>query len=527
MTSPVTETSTGTSALRRLAAALAWLGRVVPTLLVLGALGGLAAWGHRTGWKIPKFSALMGNAPAEEKDWCAAHNVPESECVECNPDLLPRGKAPPYCKKHGVPECPLDYPEVAQVTGPHHLPRYDVLAALALLDRPENNSRCKLHERRIQFASAAAAEKAGVDVDVVGEAPMTEFVAANSEVNYDQTRVARLSSRVPGTVWRVDRQVGDPVKEGEVLALVDAAEVGKAKAEMLQALAQDRLRSATLEQLRPLARTGAMPERSVREAETAASEAHIRLRAAQQALVNLGLPLDADNLKELPEVNVAARLQFLGLPGPLAEGLDPKRTTANLLPLTAPHAGVVVTREVVAGEVVDTTKVLFVVADPRRLWLTLSVRSEDARRVQLGQPVRFHPDGDPEEASGQVAWVSTAVDAKTRTVKVRADLENPDGRLRAGAFGPGRLILRSEPYAVVVPKEAVHSDGDCFVVFVRDKDYLKEGTPKVFHVRKVRPGARDERYVELLAGVLPGEVVAAKGSAVLQAELLKGKLGEG
>jgi cobalt-zinc-cadmium efflux system membrane fusion protein len=528
MRTPATETPTDTgAAVRRVAAAIAWLGRVVPTLLVLAALGGLACWGHSTGWKVPRFSALVGRGPAAEKEWCEAHNVPEDECVECNPRLMPPGKAPPFCLKHGVPECPLDHPEIAQVDGRPRLPRYDVQAALALLDRPENNSKCKLHQRRLQFASAAAADKAGVDVDVVGEAPMTEFVAANGELGYEQTRVARLSSRVPGTVWRVDRQVGDPVKEGEMLALVDAAEVGKAKAEFLQAFAQLDLRRKTHEGLSQAAASGAVPDRQVREAEAALSEARIRLRGAQQALVNLGLPASSDELKGLPEDRLAARVQFLGLPDALAGRLDPARTTANLLPVTAPLDGVVVAREVVAGEVVDSTRALFVVADPRRMWLTLNVRAEDARRLKLGQPVRFHPDGDPDEAAGTVAWISTAVDPKTRTVKVRADLENPDGRLRANAFGAGRVVLRYEPYAVVVPKEAVHWEGDCHVVFVRDKDYLKEGSPKVFHVRKVRPGARDEKYVEVLAGVLPGEVVAAKGSAVLQAELLKGKLGEG
>jgi cobalt-zinc-cadmium efflux system membrane fusion protein len=513
-------------AVRRVAAAFAWLGRAVPTLLVLAALGGLAAWGHHTGWKLPRFAELVGGAAVPEKPWCEAHNVPEDECVECNPRLMPPGKAPPFCQKHGVPECPLDHPEIAQVTGRPRLPRYDVLAALALLDRPENNSKCKLHQRRIQFASAAAADKAGVEVDAVGEAPMTDFVAANGEVGYDQTRVARLSSRVPGTVWRVEKQVGDPVKADEVLALVEAAEVGKAKAEFLQAFAQLGLRRKTSESLSQAAASGAVPERQVREAETALSEARIRLRGAQQALVNLGLPVNAEELKGLSEDQVAARVQFLGLPDSLAGRLDPNRTTANLLPITAPLDGVVVTREVVAGEVVDSARALFVVADPRRMWLTLNVRAEDARRLKLGQPVRFRPDGDPDEAAGTVAWISTAVDARTRTVKVRADLENAEGRLRAGAFGAGRVVLRYEPYAVVVPKDAVHWEGDCFVVFVRDRDYLKDGAPKVFHVRKVRPGARDDTYVEVLAGVLPGEVVATKGSAVLQAELLRSKLGE-
>ena len=159
--------------------------------------------------------------------------------------------------------------------------------------------------------------------------------------------------------------------------------------------------------------------------------------------------------------------------------------------------------------------------------LTLNVRQEDARHLKLGQPVRFRPSGEGTEAAGTVSWISTAVDEKTRTVKVRADLANPEGRLRASTFGAGRVILREEQSAVVVPNEAVHWEGDCFVVFVRDKDFLAEGAPKVFHVRKVRIGARDAQNTEIIAGVLPGELVATRGSGTLRAELLKNNLGEG
>ena len=204
-------------------------------------------------------------------------------------------------------------------------------------------------------------------------------------------------------------------------------------------------------------------------------------------------------------------MQFLGLPAALSERLDPRTTTANLLPMKAPLDGVVVAREVVAGEGVDVARALFVVADTSKVWLTLSVRLEDAGHLALGQPVRFRPDGESAEVAGTVSWISTAVDEKTRTLKVRADLPNPDGRLRAHAFGLGRIVLREEKNAVVVPTEAVQWEGDCYVVFVRDKNYLDEKAPKVFHVRQVRPGARDERHTEILAGVLPGELVVSQG----------------
>ena len=79
----------------------------VPTLMVMGLLAGLGAYGHHSGWKLPKFSALVGSGVAEREDWCEEHEVPESQCVECRPDLLPRGKDYGWCKEHGVHNCPL------------------------------------------------------------------------------------------------------------------------------------------------------------------------------------------------------------------------------------------------------------------------------------------------------------------------------------------------------------------------------------------------------------------------------------
>src|SRR5262249_42753750 len=114
----------------------------------------------------------------------------------------------------------------------------------------------------------------------------------------------------------------------------------------------------------------------------------------------------------------------------------------------------------------------------------------------------------------------------TRTVQVRADLPNPGGLLRANTFGSGRILLREEKQAVVVPSEAVQWEGDCHVVFVRDKNFEARGAPKVFHTRTVRPGARDGSVTEVIAGVLPGEMVVTRGSGVLRSELLKNNLGE-
>jgi len=526
---------------------LAWLRRAVPTALVLAALGGLAVLGHATGWKLPKFSELNGTAKAGKDDWCPEHGVAESTCVECNPGLLPRGKEYGFCAVHGIAECSLDHPDVAQLK---------VLPEVTATDRdraaqaiksgrwPANDVKCKKHHRRLQFASVEAAKKAGVRAEMADVDWMVECVAGNGEIGYDQTRVARLSSRVPGTVWRVEKQVGDAVTQGEVLALVDAGEVGKAKAEFRQAFTQVDVKRQILENLRSAG--AAVPARSLQDADAAFREARIRMLSAQQALVNLGLPIRAESLKGLTDEQIVQRMQFLGLSDALASSLGPKTASDNLLPIKSPMSGIIVSRETAAnvGVVVGATDVLFVVADTKKMWVDLHVSQEDARRLKLNQPVHFRPDGFGIPASyswyevsqgklvwkntvmGNVTWISTAADEKTRTVTVRAELDNAEGLLRASSFGTGRIVVREEQ-TVLVGKDALQHEGCCNIVFVRDKNFNSPDAPTVFHVRKVVPGASDAKSVEIIAGVLPGEYVVLQGAGLLRAELLKNDLGAG
>ena len=246
-----------------------------------------------------------------------------------------------------------------------------------------------------------------------------------------------------------------------------------------------------------------------------------------QTLANLGLPIAMDNLRGKGGNEIATQLHFLGLPSAAAQQFDAQLTTANLVPVLSPRDGVVTTRDVVAGEGVDTTKTLFTIVDNRRMWLMLNVALEDAQYVSVGQQVVFQPDGGSHEHAGQITWISSRVDSDTRTVKVRAELPNDDGDLRDESFGAGQIVLRDEVEAIVAPNDAIHWDGCCYVAFVRDRNFLAKDSYKVFHTRMIRPGVTNGDYTEVIAGLLPDEVVVTKGSGVLRAELLKGNLGAG
>ncbi len=467
--------------------------RSAPTIAVFAGLIGIAVWGHATDWTLPKFSTILGggSASGESADWCKEHNVPESICIECNSNIVAPLKDYGWCTEHGIAQCPLHHPDVAQLKTSATISDADfdrAHRALALLPRAENNSHCKKYQKRIQFASQEAVDKAGIDIAVVDRQPILEAVTANGEIVYDETRTARLASRIAGSVWRVEKQPGDKVHKGEILALIDSADVGHAKADLLQDIAQLRLKQANVDRLEPLSSSGAVPGKQLIEAEAALQEARLKVLSAQQALINLGLRVRLEALAQLTPEQISQQIQYLGLPASLTDSFDGEAISSNLYPVRSPLEGVVVDRKIVSGESVEPSNLLFVVTDLQKMWLTLDVRQDDARYLSLGQRVLFKATDsrDASQIEGAIAWISTAADDRTRTVKVRVDLPNPDLRLRANVFGTGEIVLRDEPQAIVVPSEAIHSDGDCNIIFVRDKNYLKEGAPKFFHIREVR-----------------------------------------
>lgn len=363
-----------------------------------------------------------------------------------------------------------------------------------------------------------------MDVEPVTRDRIIEAVEATGTVRYNETRIARLSSKAKGTVWHVEKQIGDRVSKADVLALIDAQAVGQLKADLLSALAEENLQRGIVNRLRGLSEKGIASGREFEKTSTDLAQARTRLLSAQQALVNLGLSVNLRSLRGLPEAEIAAQLRLAGLPEAIVRE-DPE--SSNLLPIRSPLSGVVVERKVVAGEVVDTSKPLFSVADTAQMWLMLSVPLEEAQFVSRGQRVQFTPDGATDPVEGEIDWISTTADQHTRTIFARAIVSNLDGRLRNETFGMGRIIIRDTPKAIVVPSNALQWDGSCHVVFVRDKDYFEEDAPKIFHTRSVKPGVKGNDTTELLAGVLPGEVVATVGSDVLKSELLKNNLGAG
>lgn len=434
----------------------------LPTLLVLAALAGLGYVGYVTGWKVPKFSALWSNS-----------------------------------------EQASDEPAIKVVADP------------ALQQNPDPCVR-QFQRVEIHFPEPEAVVRAGLQLAPVATRSMAVHVTANGIVDYNQNRIAHLSVPVQGFAARVEKHLGDAVKKGDVLALVESAEVGKAKADFKNYLVEVQTRKRRLSLLRP----NTVSEASLIDAENAFKTASIQLANAAQTLVNLGLHISVEDAEKLSDHDLVERMRTLGIPEAVARTLTPGVTSDNLIPLKAPFDGEVVGRDIVQGELVGPTKpIQFTVADLHKMWILLDVREEDRDRVQVGQEVSFQVDGSSAEpVLGRISWLSPELEEKTRTMRVRVEVDNPAHRLLVHSFGTGRILVRSIADALAVPDDAVQGKDKCHFVFVR----LDE---QRFQTRLVKLGVRTGGYTQILDGVSAGEQVVTIGSHALKAELLRNLIG--
>lgn len=422
----------------------------------------------------------LDEAFRSERDWCEGHGLPESHCEACNPGILERFKS-----SDAAPATEPDTPAVAVLT--LDTPRVRALPSLT----------CTTDASVVRLATASVADRVGLLVEEVRHGKLRKTLEAPATVAYDSRSHARLAPRAAGTIVEVRLDLGDAVEAGDVLLVLDSAALGAAKSELRQAAAHVGLWSKNSEREAALLEKGLSTEKDALEAETQLVESRIALAAAEQRLALLGL--GEDQIQAVREEGEAS----------------------SLLSITAPFSGVVVSLDAVLGEFASAETSVVSVADTSRMWVLLDVDQAEIRLVQRGQPVLLTVEGWPGETlGGRVTWISGDVDRRTRTVKVRAEFENPEGILRAQSFGTARIMTRNDKEAVLVPKAAVQWEGCCNVAFERT-------SPTEFVPRKLRLGYDTGEHYEVLAGLSGGETVVTQGSFILKTELQKGSIGAG
>jgi cobalt-zinc-cadmium efflux system membrane fusion protein len=345
------------------------------------------------------------------------------------------------------------------------------------------------HDDSLVRLTPAQAQAAGITTATAGPGRLVRRVRVTATVTADQDHIVHIAPRIAGVVAGARKTLGDPVAAGEVLALIDSTEVADARAEYLAARENEALARTTAAREEALWRQRISPERDYLQAKAAAAEAGIRTGRARHGLQALGLA-ETDTK---------------------AHGGDLQR-----LELRSPIAGHVIARSATRGDRLAADTDAYVVADLARLSLTFPVYARDLPFVAMGKDLGVS-GADSRTARARITHVGPVLDPATGSAPVVAILENPDGSWRPGDFATGTLEADAQAAALLVPEDAVVTLEGQTQVFVP--------VPGGYARRPVTLGRNDGTRIEVLAGLKPGDTVAAGNAFILKAEAGKGDAG--
>lgn len=346
-------------------------------------------------------------------------------------------------------------------------------------------------EQRVQISPQEMQE---FDVEVAEANPGKLVVDLNltGEVVYDPGKVTHIVPRVPGIVTEVHKKIGDQVRKGEILAVIESRELASAKANYLAAIEILSLAETTYNREKRLWDKNISSEREYLAAQTSLAEARIQLHKSQHQLMALGF--SKEYVKELK--HGSEDLARFGI--------------------TSPFSGTIVEKHITLGEKVNDENPVFTVADLSVVWVYLTVYQKDLDSVRVGQPVTMQEQHGRHSAESKIDYVTPIVEESTRTATARLVMDNSKGVWRPGSFVTGEVIIDEFEVEIAVPRTALLVVQAKNVIFVKTKDG--------FEPRQVTPGRKDKVSIEILSGLKRGEQYISRGGFTLKSELERSSL---
>jgi RND family efflux transporter MFP subunit len=361
-------------------------------------------------------------------------------------------------------------------------------------------------------ADAAAKTPRPVQVIVVESSRMERAIAVTGTLAAEDQ--VTVSFKVTGRLEALEVDLGSTVAQGQVIGRLTPTDFGLRVNQADAALQQARAR---------LGLTGDASDEGVDPAETAVvrqakavlDQARLtRDRAAAIVKNGIGSQADLDaadaNLRVAEGRYQDAIEEVRNRQGVLMQRrteLDLAKQALTDSRLTAPFAGRVRERHATPGQYLATGAPVVTIVKVHPLRLRLSIPEREAQAVRVGQAVRVTLEGDPTVHSGRVARISPAIEETSRTLSIEAEVANPSGVLRPGAFANADVVTEAKDAALLIPATALVSFAGVEKVFV-----VKDG--KAAELR-VTTGRRDGARVEVTSGLTAGQsVVVAPGNLV-------------
>ena len=355
-------------------------------------------------------------------------------------------------------------------------------------------------------ATSESAQSHAIETETVIPQPIAGTILATGKILVSENRVAVIGPVHEGRLVRLYAGQGSKVRKGQKLADLESADIDQAEADYLKALSDyDNARRTSGAEVKfaqaTYDRTKMLYEKTI--------TAGKNLQAAEHDL-EIAKASAASSVASTKTALIAARrhLLILGLKSSDVDALVSKPDLAAVFSLTSPIEGIVVERNATIGATVGTDANVFKIIDTSSVWIDANVFEKDLERVRLGQEVKVAVPAYPGSSfSGRVILVSSVVDPDTRSVKVRTEVPNPDGRLKPDMFANVEIITDLHRTAISVPQSAVLNDGGKSVVFVAETNGYKK--------QMVTAGLQGNDRVEIIDGLQAGDKVVVKGNYLL------------
>lgn len=333
----------------------------------------------------------------------------------------------------------------------------------------------------------SAVSASGIQVGTTGSGRAGDL-ALTGAIGYHPDRVSHVGARTPGRIVRLSADLGQPVRGGQVLVVLESPDVGAVRAELREAQSLLRIAQEGYARERRLETQGISSRKELLEFEADLRRAEAAVQSARDKLSALG-----------------------GAGG-----------SGSQFVVTAPFPGSVVARDASLGEMAEPSDTLFTVADLSRVRIELDVFERDLGAVRPGQTVAVTVAAYPGRAfQGRIASLGDVLDPEKRTVRARIDVPNGDRLLKPGMFATARVATGAAAEVVTVPRDAVQEMEGRTVVFVPG---TRAGE---FRVRQVQLGDPvDSASVAVRGGLRSGERVVVAGAFTLRSEFAKGEIGE-
>ncbi len=362
--------------------------------------------------------------------------------------------------------------------------------------------------------SAGARDRLELKSVIVETRTAVESLSTTGEIRSDESRVFHIHSLANGRVVRENAALGQAVKSGQVVAVIQNLEIVKIYSDFIHQSHQNQVNTELAETKWELAQKNhariktLFAEQIAPEKELIKAESDLKI---EEQTVH-GLKEHAGHLREEARAMLAA--YGVNLPAKLQDTIE------STSPIVSPRAGVIIKKNVTVGDVVSSAEPLYVVADLSKVWLDLVVYDKQLMSIRPGSTVMFQSDSLPGRTfSGQVFYVKPSTEENSGTFVARVTLENPRFDLKPGMLGQVKVQNHSTASLPFVPEEALQKYANETFVFL-DK---KNGTYKK---RNIVLGPRIPGGYLADSGLAAGERIVTAGSFALKAEMLKSSFSE-